>query len=146
MITEKICRSENVTLTTYLNDVSPEMPYLNVRPAILVIPGGGYSMCSDREAEPIALEFMSKGYNAFVLRYTLKQDFPAPLDDAVWALKLIREKADEFHIDPTKIAAIGFSAGGHLTAALSTVALMIENVIGLSISLPRKTVDWITCP
>ncbi|GAP06405.1 hypothetical protein ATHL_01259 [Anaerolinea thermolimosa] len=40
----------NVTLTTYLLDTSPEMPNTKVRPAVLVFPGGGYFMCSDREA------------------------------------------------------------------------------------------------
>ena len=122
MKTEVIYRSENVTLTTYINHVSPEMPYLDIRPAILVLPGGAYAFCSDREAEPIALEFVAKGYNAFVLRYSLKTDFSAPLEDAQWALKLIRDRAEEFHIDPNKVAAIGFSAGGHLTAALSTIS------------------------
>lgn len=124
MKTELIYRSQenNVSLTAYIQDVSPEMTYLSVRPAILVIPGGGYSICSDREAEPIALEFIARGFNAFVLRYSLKKDFPAPLEDAQWALKLIRNRADEWHIDPLKVAAIGFSAGGHLTAALSTIS------------------------
>ena len=122
MKTEVFYRTDNVTLTTYINHVSPEMPYLDVRPAVLVFPGGAYAFCSDREAEPIALEFLAKGYNAFVLRYSLKTDFSEPLEDAQWALKLIRERADEFHIDPNKVAVIGFSAGGHLAASLSTIS------------------------
>ena len=124
MKTELIYRSKenNVSLTAYIQDVSPEMTYLSVRPAVLVIPGGAYAFCSDREAEPIALLFAAGGFNAFVLRYSLEKDFPAPLEDAQWALKLIRSKADEWHIDPDKVAAIGFSAGGHLTAALSTIS------------------------
>ncbi len=51
-----------VTLTAYLPAASDEMPNYKTRPAILVIPGGAYMMCSDREAEPIALSFLAKGY------------------------------------------------------------------------------------
>lgn len=116
--------NENVTLTAYLPDYSPEMPYLDKRSAVLVIPGGGYYMCSDREAEPVAFGFLGSGFAAFILRYSLKENsaFPRPLDDAREALKIIREHAEEWRIDPQKIAAIGFSAGGHLTAALSTMS------------------------
>lgn len=111
----------NVTLTSYIQDLSPEMKHLDKRPAMLVLPGGGYYMCSDREAEPIALAYLSEGYNAFVLRYSLNEDsvFPNPLDDACKAMAHIRENAEKYHIYPDKIAAIGFSAGGHLAAYLA---------------------------
>ena len=113
--------NENVTLTAYLPDSSREMPHMNSRRAILVIPGGGYRFCSDREAEPIALKFLAKGYAAFILRYSLNEnsEFPKPLNDAEEALELIRVNAAEWCVNPGKIAAIGFSAGGHLTAMLS---------------------------
>ena len=90
----------------------------------MVIPGGAYKFCSDREAEPIALAYLAKGFNAFVLRYSLndKAAFPTPLNDAEKALRFIRDKADEFHIYPDKIAVCGFSAGGHLAAAVSTMS------------------------
>lgn len=116
--------NENVTLTAYIPHFSNEMPHLEKRPAILVIPGGAYKFCSDREAEPVALAFMNKGYAAFVLRYSIgegKAAFPRPLNDAEEALELIQRNADEWRIDASKIAAIGFSAGGHLCAALGTM-------------------------
>lgn len=114
----------DVTLTTYISDNSEEMKYANTKPAVLVIPGGAYKFCSDREAEPIALAYLAKGFNAFVLRYSLndKAAFPTPLNDAEKALQFIRDKADEFHIYPDKIAVCGFSAGGHLAAAVSTMS------------------------
>ncbi|MBR6361270.1 MAG: alpha/beta hydrolase [Clostridia bacterium] len=117
-------KNEGVTLTAYIPDYSQEMAYLDKRKAILVIPGGGYYMCSDREAEPVAFAFMGKGYAAFILRYSLKENsaFPRPLDDATEAMRIIRENAEKWRIDPGKIAAIGFSAGGHLCAALSTMS------------------------
>jgi acetyl esterase/lipase len=63
----------NVTLTGYLLDSSPEMPNMKQRPAVLILPGGGYRACSDREAEPIAMAFLAEGYQAFILRYSLNQ-------------------------------------------------------------------------
>lgn len=114
----------DVTLTAYISDISEEMKYANTKPAVLVFPGGAYKFCSDREAEPIALAYLAKGFNAFVLRYSLndKAAFPTPLNDAEKALRFIRDKADEFHIYPDKIAVCGFSAGGHLAAAVSTMS------------------------
>ena len=103
-----------VTLTAYLPAASDEMPNYKTRPAILVIPGGAYMMCSDREAEPIALSFLAKGYAAFVLRYSVGKGaakFPRPLNDAEEAMELIISNAAEWGVEPEHIAAIGFSAG-----------------------------------
>lgn len=115
--------NELAKLTVYLPDKSREMGHMDIRRAVLVIPGGGYSMCSDREAEPLALAFLSKGYAAFVLRYTVgkEYDFSMPMADVNEAIKTICDNAEEWSIDKDKIAAIGFSAGGHLCAALSTM-------------------------
>lgn len=114
----------NVTLTAYIPDISDEMPNTNVKPGVLVFPGGAYKFCSDREAEPVAFEFMAKGYNVFILRYSLneKSVFPNPLNDAIESLKLIRDKSSEWHTNPGKVAVCGFSAGGHLAAAVSTMS------------------------
>ena len=126
MTVEKLELKSNpgAALTAYLLDTSKEMPNMTDRPAVLVIPGGGYYMCSDREAEPIAMAFAVHGYNTFVLRYTVGEgkDFKMPLADAEEALTLIRERAEEWHVIKDKIAAIGFSAGAHLAAALSTLS------------------------
>ena len=114
----------DITLTAYIPDISEEMKNMKIKPSVLVLPGGAYKFCSDREAEPIALAYLAKGFNAFVLRYSLneKSAFPTPLNDAQKALKFIRDNAAEFCTDPQKIAVIGFSAGGHLAAALSTMS------------------------
>ncbi len=114
----------DITLTAYIPDISEEMKNMKIKPSVLVLPGGAYKFCSDREAEPIALAYLAKGFNAFVLRYSLneKSAFPTPLNDASKALKFIRDNAAEFYTDPQKIAVIGFSAGGHLAAALSTMS------------------------
>ena len=94
------------------------------RDAMLVIPGGGYiGVCTEREGEPIALDFVQKGYNAFVLNYRVgKGDrFPSQLLDAASAMIYIRNHAEEFHINPKRVFAIGFSAGGHLCGSIASM-------------------------
>lgn len=131
MQVEKVVLSEkrNVSLTAYVLDSSIEMPNICVRPGVLVLPGGGYYNCSDREAEPVAMVFLEAGYNAFVLRYSVGENaaFPQPLEDAETALQMIRENAEKWNIDENKIAAIGFSAGGHLSAALASMGKVRPN-------------------
>lgn len=122
--TYNIADDSEVTLTAYIPDVSDEMENMKIRPALIIFPGGAYKYCSDREAEPIALAYNAKGFNAFVLRYSLneKAAFPTPLEDAKIALEFVKENHERFCTDPHKIAVIGFSAGGHLAAALSTMS------------------------
>lgn len=131
--------AEQVTLTAYLLDESEEMENAKVRPAVLVCPGGGYQMCSDREAEPVAMAFLAEGYHAFVLRYSLNEQarFPQPLRDAEEALALIRMRAEEWNVNPEKIAACGFSAGGHLAACLGTMGKERPNAMILGYPVIR---------
>lgn len=108
------------TLSAFCPDTSMEILEGKKRPTILVCPGGGYNFCSDREAEPIALKFVSMGYNVFVLRYECApQRYPTQLLEAAASMAFIRENAGEFHVDEEKIAIMGFSAGAHLAASLS---------------------------
>lgn len=113
----------NVTLTAYIQEVAGEFQFAK-RPAILVLPGGGYAMCSDREADPVALAYMKAGYQAFILRYSTGKNktWPNPLEDYEQAMALIEERAEEWHLDSSRIAAVGFSAGGHLCACAATIA------------------------
>lgn len=92
------------------------------RPCIIVCPGGGYGMCSEREAEPIALNFLNQGFNAFLLNYSVAPHrFPTQLCEVASVLELIYKNADKWNCDTEKIAIIGFSAGGHLVAHYSTM-------------------------
>ena len=74
---------QDVSLTAYLQDVEKEFRNITKRPAVLVIPGGGYQFCSDREADPVAFAYLKAGYNAFILRYSVGADhkWPEPLED-----------------------------------------------------------------
>ncbi len=114
------------TLEGYLLDGVITLGMEKKRPAILVCPGGGYLYCSPREGEPVALSYAARGFHAFVLTYSTARDAGGnqPLQEVSWAIGYIREHAEEWNIDPEKIAVCGFSAGGHL--ALSA-GLLAEN-------------------
>ncbi len=87
----------NVRLTAFIQDVGKEYRNITKRPGVLVIPGGGYMFCSDREAEPVALAYLNAGYDAFILRYTTNEvgSWPDPLQDYEDAMEYIINHADE---------------------------------------------------
>lgn len=92
------------------------------RPAVLILPGGGYEHTSLREAEPVALRFLAQGYVPFVLHYSCAPlTFPSSMREAAMAIKYIRQNARRFEINPEMVAVIGFSAGGHLCGCLGTM-------------------------
>ncbi len=90
--------------------------------SILIVPGSAY--CYDpalpvQEGERVARHFCEKGINVFVLRYRVFPDvFPCPVLDARRAVRYTRFNAEKFGINKEKIAAIGYSSGGHLTSTL----------------------------
>ncbi len=117
-------QEKGVRLTAYIQDLSPEYAGIKTRPAVVILPGGGYAICSDRFADCVAFGYLNAGFHAFVLRYTLqdKGSWPAPLNDYDTAMEYILAHADEWGIDTTRIAVCGSSAGGHLTACAATMA------------------------
>ncbi|HWD41576.1 MAG TPA: alpha/beta hydrolase [Fimbriimonas sp.] len=95
-------------------------------PTVLICPGGGYYIeAMEHEGWEIAKRLNKVGINAAVLKYRLPNrdsDKPlhkAPLQDAQRAIRLLRYNSGKYHIDPTKIGILGFSAGGHLAAVTS---------------------------
>lgn len=104
-------------LYTYFLDSSIEMHPNEKRPVILMCPGGGYEMTSDREAEPMAMQFLAMGYHVAILRYSVcPVRYPVALQQVAESVLYLKEHADEYHIDPEKIVVQGCSAGGHLAA------------------------------
>ncbi|HEY2671633.1 MAG TPA: alpha/beta hydrolase [Rugosimonospora sp.] len=90
-------------------------------PAVLVVPGGGYSRNAEHEGAPVARWLNSLGVSAFVLRYRVAPyRYPVPLLDGQRAIRYIRHHADRFGIDPGRVGVLGFSAGGHLAGLLAT--------------------------
>ena len=152
----------NVRLTAFIQDVGKEYRNITKRPGVLVIPGGGYMFCSDREAEPVALAYLNAGYDAFILRYTTNEvgSWPDPLQDYEDAMEYIINHADEWNLMADKIAVAGFSAGGHLAGAAATIAkhkpaaailgyaVLNEQVDEIATNAPRivEEVNYDTCP
>lgn len=105
-------------LYTYFLDNSIEIDINRKRPLVLICPGGGYAMTSDREAEAMAVQFLAAGYHAAVLRYSVYPGvYPTALLQAAWSVAHIRQHAEEYHVDPDHIILQGSSAGGHLAAS-----------------------------
>ncbi len=139
-------------LIAYVAGTSESLPFNDKRKAMLIIPGGAYWLQSDGEADPVAHFFLSAGYNVFILRYSVGRGvdskWPMPLLEASAAMKYIRDHAEELHIDPDYVFATGFSAGGHLTAALGSLwdNDMIEEKLGMTKGYNRPTATVLGYP
>lgn len=112
---------EDSYIEAYLHGTPDEIK-IDKRRAIVVCPGGGYGFLSEREAEPVALQYFAAGLNVFTLRYSIQAKAAnyAPLIEACLAIKYLREHCDELHVDPKYVFITGFSAGGHLAAWTGT--------------------------
>lgn len=109
----EVLTPENPTLTPFL------LPGDQIRAAVVVCPGGGYSGRAPHEGAPIARWLNSLGLHAFVCDYRVAPNrHPAPLDDAQRALRLVRHHAQTWKIDPRRVGLLGFSAGGHLVCSV----------------------------
>ena len=93
------------------------------RPAVVMIHGGGWRAGDKASWRPEAERLAAKGWVAFSINYRLDEPavFPAEIDDARAAVRWVRAHAEEYKVDPARIAAIGESAGGHLAAMLATL-------------------------
>lgn len=101
-------------------------PEADTHAAILICPGGAYQILAiEHEGTEVAAWLNSIGVTGVILKYRVpaRKDQPrylAPLQDAQRAMSLVRSKAAQWNIDPKRIGILGFSAGGHLAAAVST--------------------------
>ncbi len=88
--------------------------------AVVVCPGGGYTMRAEHEGDGMGRWFQSIGITAIVLEYRVAPySHPAELSDVQRAIRYVRHNADKYGIDKDKIAVMGFSAGGHLAGSAS---------------------------
>ena len=111
------------------------------RPAVLVLPGGGYARQAPHESEPVADWLAGLGIHAFVLRYRVAPSrHPGPLEDAKEAMLQIRGGAHGPAIDPARVGVLGFSAGGHLAATLSTAAATGDPRLDVAEAVPDLSV------
>lgn len=107
----------------YLHDDHERLVTHKTRPAILICAGGAYRWLSPREKDPVALAFSAMGYQSFLIEYSVMEQAGGlrPLREVSEAVRILRERAGEWHIEPDHIAVLGFSAGGHLAASLGTL-------------------------
>ncbi|MDR0199052.1 MAG: alpha/beta hydrolase [Streptococcaceae bacterium] len=129
MKTERFNLSQTAWVTSYVRENPREDG--KPMPAVIICPGGGYEHVSRRESEPLALAFLSQGYQAFVLDYTVSSklsDYGTSrknfLADCLAELKatflLVQSHAKDWAINPEKVFLLGLSAGGHLASWYAT--------------------------
>lgn len=134
MIRMSCPQDPKATLEGYLLDCEITLGQEKNRPAVIVCPGGGYVYCSPREGEPVALRYAAKGFHAFILRYSVGYDCAGftPWKELSWAIGYIRENAEQWNVDPGKIAVCGFSAGGHVALTSGLLAEHKPNAMVLN--------------
>ena len=91
--------------------------------AVVICPGGGYQLLAfGHEGIDVAKRLNEMGVSAFIVKYRLREyGHPAPLQDVLRAIRLVRSRAAEFGVAPDRIGVMGFSAGGHLAATAATL-------------------------
>lgn len=139
--TDAVWDGTPVYLYTYAMEESPELPGSKKRPAVVICPGGAYRFKSDREAEIVAMRYLSKGVQAFVLQYSVAPSrYPSAMLELASAVAYVRTHAKEYYVDPEKIVIAGFSAGGHLCACLGN--LWDEPVISQVLGEQYQAQEW----
>ena len=91
-------------------------------PAVLVVHGGAWRFGNRKQLRGYAGALAKAGIVSFAIDYRLapQHKFPAQIEDCRSAVKWVRSNADDYKVDPTKLGAIGYSAGGHLVSLLGT--------------------------
>ncbi len=115
-------KEEQPTITAYIPPAEKA-----TGTAVVIFPGGAYSFLATKEEGTVIAEaFVKKGIAAFVVKYRMPKDSVmrdksmAPLMDAQQAIRLVKLRSKEWHIDPYRVGVVGYSAGGHLAATLGT--------------------------
>lgn len=143
MMTKKLGRA-SARATAFLHEnlfleFGGDESYINLRPAMLVIPGGGYNYVSPREAEPVAVRYFAAGFDVFILYYSVGADIAVsdPLEEAVECMRWIRSLEGT---DRKRVCCAGFSAGGHLAALLGCYG-KDDRPDGMVLSYPVITME-----
>lgn len=134
MIFKTVHLAGSAQLECYVPDAEIGYRVRRRRPGIILAPGGAYLIYGTREREGVALEFLAKGYNVYILLYSLgfssrevREQHPAALDTAaryplpvlemMCAVHYVKEHQDELNLDADRLFLLGFSAGAHVCAA-----------------------------
>jgi len=135
-------RHSNVHVPT-LTYIAPAVDKPNGT-AVVIAPGGGYTRLStEREGIQYANWLSTLGVTSFVLKYRMQEyGHPAPLQDVLRAIRIVRSRAAEFGIDPNRIGAMGSSAGSHLTASAGTLFDLPEGRTGAELDAVSGRPDF----
>lgn len=101
------------------------------RPAMLVVPGGGYFFVAPLEGETVALRYQSESFNTFILTYAVNKPYPAPHIDLANATLYIRLQENDYHLDG-KLFMVGFSAGGHLIGSFGYLYPELASILDIN--------------
>jgi acetyl esterase/lipase len=113
--------------------------------AVIIAPGGGYGMLStEREGVQYANWLSTQGVTSFVLKYRMKEfGHPAPLQDVLRAVRLVRSRAAEFKVNPARLGVMGSSAGGHLAASAGTLFDHADGRTGAALDATSARPDFL---
>lgn len=117
-VSERYTHVQIPTIEVFLPEQA-EAPW----PGVLICPGGGYKVVTYvKEGTHAAEWFAARGIAAFVLKYRLPRGDGAfwALREAQRAIRMIRQRAEQWHVDPNRVGVMGFSAGGHLASSAGT--------------------------
>ncbi len=130
MINSRINLPSGAYFDTYIMESEINYREYRKRPAIIVAPGGAYAIHATKESEPVAFQFMQMGYQVFVLKYSVGSDranpkkgimknakYPIQVIEMFETLHIVKQNADEWKVDASRIFLMGFSAGGHVCAS-----------------------------
>ncbi len=112
---------------------------------VVICPGGGYqNLAMDHEGHQVARWFTSRGVAAAIVKYRLGPRYrhPAPLQDVLRAIRLMRSRAAELAVKPDRIGVMGFSAGGHLASSAATLFALKEALVGDTLSAVSSRPDF----
>lgn len=134
MEVKTISLTGSARMTAYIPDPAVGYRMSRRRPGILLAPGGAYLIHATREKEGVALEFLAKGYNVFILEYSIgfpsreakeqgaaalgtSARYPAPVLEMMEAIHYVKAHCDELNLDASRLFMMGFSAGAHVCAS-----------------------------
>jgi acetyl esterase/lipase len=112
---------------------------------VVICPGGGYqNLAMDHEGHQVARWLTSRGVAAAIVKYRLgpKYRHPAPLQDVLRAIRLVRSRAAELNVKPDRIGVMGFSAGGHLASSAATLYGLKEALVGDTLATVSSRPDF----
>jgi acetyl esterase/lipase len=140
-VDDRVYNVQNPTLTVF-----PADPARAVGTAVIMCPGGGYvRLAITKEGNGFARILNDIGVTVFILKYRMAEyGHPAPLQDVLRSVRLVRSRAAEFGIDPNRIGVMGSSAGGHLAASAATLFDAPEGKTGAALDAVSGRPDFVS--